>query len=86
MQRRDALLVFAAAAAQPATAQNRKENTMKDILTASMNEKKGVTVHVNGSAIGMLVTKIGEEFVEGRSQQFSRIVVRMASIDAATLA
>lgn len=83
MERRQLLCAFAVAL--PALSQTRKESTMKDILQTSMTEKKGLTVHVNGSSIAMLVTKIGEEFVEGRSQQFGRIVVRIASIDAATM-
>jgi hypothetical protein len=34
----------------------------------------------------MVVTAIGDHFVEGRSQQSSKIVVRLASIDAALMA
>ena len=34
----------------------------------------------------MLVTNIGLEFVEGRSQAQSRIVVRLTAIDAVTMA
>ena len=38
------------------------------------------------SMMDMLVTNIGLEFVEGRSQAQSRIVVRLTAIDAVTMA
>ncbi len=60
-------------------------NPFQAIFEKSMTEKKGVNVHVNGQTIGMLVTKIGDGFVEGRSQQYSAIVIRTERIDAATM-
>lgn len=78
-----ALVAFAGAAA---TAQAAESNPLLDLLAASMKEKKGVNVYVRGQQIGMLVTHIGLEFVEGRSQAQSRIVVRLTAIDAATMA
>lgn len=53
------------------------------VLKASMEGKKGVTLHVRGQSIAMIVTGITDQYVEGRNQQSSRIVVRLASIDAA---
>jgi hypothetical protein len=57
-----------------------------NLLRASQESKKGVTLHVKGQTIPMVVTAIGDHFVEGRSQQSSKIVVRLASIDAALMA
>lgn len=57
-----------------------------NLLRQSMETKKGVTLHVKGQTIPMVVTAIGDHFVEGRSQQSSKIVVRLTSIDAALLA
>jgi len=57
-----------------------------NLLRQSMESKKGVTLHVKGQTIPMVVTAIGDHFVEGRSQQSSKIVVRLASIDAALMA
>ncbi len=57
-----------------------------NLLRQSMETKKGVTLHVNGQTIPMVVTAIGDHFVEGRSQQSSKIVVRLTSIDAALMA
>ena len=82
---------FTASLAAPlaAVAAPRKETAMNNpfqaIFEKSMNEKKGVNVHVNGQSIGMLVTRIGDATVEGRSQQFSMIVIRLDRIDAATI-
>jgi len=57
-----------------------------NLLRASMKTKKGVTVHVKGQAISMIVTAIGDHYVEGRNQQSAKIVVRTAAIDAAMMA
>lgn len=57
-----------------------------NLLRASMETKKGVTLHVKGQPLAMIVTAIGDHFVEGRNQQLSRLVVRIASIDAAAMA
>ncbi|MCX6603407.1 MAG: hypothetical protein NTV52_07425 [Acidobacteria bacterium] len=57
-----------------------------NLLRASMEAKKGVTLHIKGQTVAMLVTAIGDHFVEGRSQQSSKIVVRLDSIDAVAMA
>lgn len=75
--------IAALAAPGKETAMN---NPFQAIFEKSMTEKKGITVHVNGQSIGMLVTKAGDATVEGRSQQFSMIVIRVDRIDAATIA
>jgi hypothetical protein len=53
---------------------------------ASQSEKKGVTLYVRGQQIGGMVTKLSGDTVEMRSREYSRIVVRIESIDAAALA
>jgi len=65
---------------------NSSTDSLLAILRASMEAKKGVTIHVHGAAVAMLVSNINDHFVEGRSQQSSRIVVRLASIDAFAMA
>ncbi len=61
-------------------------NGIVSILQASLQNKKGVTLYVKGQSIAMLVTALGNAQVEGRSQQFGRIVVKVDSIDAAAIA
>lgn len=55
------------------------------ILEASMNDKKGIQLYVRGQAIPGVVTKINADSVELRSREYSRIVVKLDSIDAAAL-
>lgn len=86
MNRRNLFPLFAAFAGAAATASAAETNPMMDLLAASAKEKKGVMIYVNGQQIGCLVTHLGMEFVEGRSQAQSRIVVRISAIDAVTMA
>jgi hypothetical protein len=78
------MIPFSIAAALTATmASAQSGDPMMSVLKASMEGKKGVTLHVRGQSIAMIVTSINDNYVEGRNQQSSRIVVRMSSIDAA---
>jgi hypothetical protein len=72
--------------ATQANAQNTSGDMIMALLRSSMETKKGVTLHVKGQAISIVVTAIGDHFVEGRNQQYSKFVVRLASIDAAAIA
>jgi hypothetical protein len=48
---------------------------MKAMLEQSKSEKKGVTVFLPGQQIAIVVTAVQGEVVEGRNQEFSRIVI-----------
>jgi hypothetical protein len=85
MNRRNLFPVIAGLAAATATATAAETNPLMDILAASMKDKKGVNLYVKGQQIGMLVTALDQEFVQGRSQEKSKIVVRISAIDAAAL-
>ena len=64
-----------------------KDNdTMREILEVSLNEKKDVMLYVKGQSIPGTVTKIAGETVELRNREYNRIVVRIESIDAAATA
>jgi hypothetical protein len=55
---------------------------LEDAFSAAIASKRGVTLYVNGQTIGGAITKIeAGKYVELRSQEFSRIVVRWESID-----
>ena len=88
MDRRQLIPAVAAlaGAATLAHAQGTQGNAMWDLLALSAKEKKGVNIYLNGQQIGCLVTNLGLEFVEGRSQSQSRIVIRLTAIDAVTMA
>ena len=53
----------------------------QQILEASQNEKKGITLYVKGHQIGGVVTKVSADNVELRSREYSRIVVRIDAIE-----
>lgn len=55
----------------------------RELLDASLNEKVGLTFFMDGQAVPAVVTKINDDgTVEGRSQQYDRIVIRMRRVNA----
>ena len=73
-----------ASAAEPQKAETSK--ALEDAFNAALASKRGVTLYVNGQAIGGAITKIEPgKFVELRNQEFGRIVVRWDSIDGIAL-
>jgi len=58
----------------------------QEIFAASQREKRGINVLVRGQTIGGAVVRVnGNDAVELRNQQYSRIVIRMDSIDAISM-
>jgi hypothetical protein len=84
--RRTALAGLAAFVAAAPAIGKETDNMLRSVLEASQTEKKGVTLYIKGQAIPGIVVKMDGETVEMRSREFSRIVVRMDSIDAAAMA
>jgi hypothetical protein len=68
-----------AGAAESASAN--EKDPVRATLLESKEKNKGVTVHVGGNNIAMVVTTLEEKHVIGRSQQASRIVIRLDRID-----
>jgi hypothetical protein len=55
----------------------------QELFERSQKEKKGLTFFVRGQTIsGAVVRLIGNEGVEVRNQTYSRIIIRIESIDA----
>ena len=55
---------------------------LEDAFNVALASKRGVTLYVNGQTISGAVTKIEPgKYVELRSQEFGRIVIRWESID-----
>ena len=77
---------LAAALAAGAAVDGKDLPVLKSLLEASKTEKKGVTLWVKGQTVGGQVTNLDGEFVELRNREFSRIVVKIESIDGAALA
>lgn len=65
--------------------EGKEADLIKELLELSQNEKKGVILYVKGQSISGVVTRIAGEFVELRSREYSRIVVKIESIDGAAI-
>ncbi|MEO5923652.1 MAG: hypothetical protein ABIR70_07485 [Bryobacteraceae bacterium] len=79
-------ITLAAALAAGVAVDGKDLPMLKSLLEASKNDKKGVTLWVKGQAIGGQVTNMDGEFVELRSREYSRIVVKWDAIDGAAMA
>jgi hypothetical protein len=66
--------------------QGKETDPMRELLELSRNEKKGVILYVRGQSISGVVTKITGDVVELRSREYSRMVVKIDSIDGAAVA
>ena len=85
MTRRTHLILLGATAAGMATAKD-NPSMFQQVLEASLAEKKGVMLYVKGQSIPGIVTKVNADSVELRSREYSRIVVKLESIDALAMA
>jgi hypothetical protein len=85
MTRRTCLSTVAAAAIVAPAVFGEGTTNMRELLEASQNEKKGVTLYMKGQSLGGVVTKINGDIVEMRNREFSRIMVRIDAIDAAAM-
>lgn len=83
MTRRTHITLLSAALALSSPAAGKENDTMRELLEASQNDKKGLMLFVKGQTIAGIVTKIGNDIVELRSREYSRIAVRIDSVDAA---
>lgn len=55
---------------------------IEQALAAALQDKRGITLYVNGQAIAGAVTRIEPgAWVELRNQQYGRIIVRLDRID-----
>jgi hypothetical protein len=73
-------MVLAGAAMTAAAAEPSK--ALEDAVNAAMASKRGVTLYVNGQTVVGAITKVeAGQYVELRSQEFGRIVVRLERID-----
>ncbi len=59
--------------------------TFREMFEWSQKENKGLTLWVGGQTIGGGVIKFTADTVELKSQQYRRIIVRIASIEAVAM-
>ena len=66
-----------------ASAQSQSAHAFRELLERSEKDKNGITFYVRGQTISGIVVKIiGNEAVEVRNQTFSRVIIKLDSIDA----
>jgi hypothetical protein len=70
----------------PLAAFAQEKDPLRATLLESKEKNRGVTLHVQGAAVVMVVTAVEDGHVIGRSQQASRIVVRLDRIDGVSAA
>ncbi len=74
-------IVAAGAAGATETTTSTEKDALRAVLVESKDKNRGVTIYTNGASIALVVTTIDAQYVTGRSQQATRIVVRIDRID-----
>ena len=76
-------VLAAPAVAEPGTRRGAIPAAFTELVEESLQNKTGLTFFLNGQALPAVVTKIIDAHaIEGRSQQFSRIVIRLPRVNA----
>lgn len=77
------MLLFASLLAGPALASEAaaEKDPLRAVLLESKEKNRGVAIHANGVSINAVVVSVDERHVVARSQQSSRIVIRLDRID-----
>ena len=80
------VLLLSASFISTVAAQSKVSESFRELLDRSEKEKKGLTFYVKGQTIsGVVVKVIGAEAVEIRNREFSRIIIRLESIDGVAI-
>jgi hypothetical protein len=70
------------ASPSPAAAQGAQEaDPLRAVLQESKDKNRGVAIHANGTTINAVVVAVDDRYVVAKSQQSSRIVIRIDRID-----
>lgn len=79
------IVAVGATAASEAAAPTEKD-PLRALLAESKDKNRGVTIYTHGASIALVVTGLDDRYVFGRSQQATRIVVRIDHIDGVAAA
>ena len=76
-------LLLSALLAGPALAadSSSEKDPIRAVLLESKEKNRGVAIHANGTTVNAIVVSVDEHHVIARSQQSSRIVIRLDRID-----
>jgi len=79
-----AVLALAAYVADPSPAAAQAvqaPDPLRAVLQESKDKNRGVAIHANGTTINAVVVAVDDRYVIAKSQQSSRIVIRIDRID-----
>lgn len=79
-----AVALAAASFALPAAAADAPkagDDPLKSVLLESKEKNRGVNIYTNGVTVSAIVVSVDDKYVVGKSQQSSRIVIRLDRID-----
>jgi len=78
-----AAFLLAAPLAMPLSAADppKANDALRAVLLESKDKNRGIAIHTNGVTINAVVTDVDDHYVIGKSQQSSRIVIRIDRID-----
>ena len=79
-------IVAVGAAGATETVAPTEKDPLRAVFAESKDKNRGVTVYTHGAGIAMVVTGLDDRYVFGRSQQATRIVVRIDQIDGVAAA
>jgi hypothetical protein len=85
MTRRSHITLLASAITAGSCVFGKDNETMRELFEASQKDKKGLMLYVKGQAIPGVVVNVSDVFIELRSREYSRIMVKIDSIDAVAL-
>lgn len=83
-QRLLAAAILAAAVALPALAADPSkagDDPLKSVLMESKDKGRGVAIYTGGVTVNGVVVSVDDKYVVAKSQQSSRIVIRLDRID-----
>ena len=85
MTRRTHITLLATAMTAGSCVFGKDNDKMRELFEASQKDKKGLMLYVKGQAIPGVVVSISENSIEMKSREYSRIVVKIDSIDAVAM-
>ena len=77
------ILIASSAAAGGHKCAHGMPEAFKELIEASLTEKFGLTFFMHGQTLPAIVTKvIDEHTIEGRNQEYGRIIIRLGQVNA----
>ena len=76
-----AVLLAAVSFALPLSAHAQGADELRSVLMESKDKNRGIAIYTNGVTVNAVVVSVDDKYVVAKSQQSSRIVIRLDRID-----